>query len=297
MIKRRDFLKSILVLLLFVFSAHAAAANKYWVATNDGTQKLWSNSANWTGGNGNAPGNRDVAIFDSAKSIASVKLTQDVRVKQVKVRNGYSGTINLNGHDLITGNQMQLNGGPTVLVPSGSLLRAYNHLSIGPNTTVTASGSGRIFVKSNLQIYGTLTAPSSSGSFVVKGGYNLYSGGTFYHNNGTVTLTTRYKNTSARIYIEDGPGTGRNFYNLHKNFKRGIYLQNHIEIENDLLIWGKGNIRAKNSSNTSFNITVGGDINIQKSTNFLCQFWQSHFKWIDSPNYKKLCKLQTSSNF
>ena len=88
MTKRRDFLKSILVLLLFVFSAHAAAANKYWVATNDGTEKLWSNSANWTGGNGNAPAGGDVVYFDSSRSIASVKLTQDVRVKQVKVRNG-----------------------------------------------------------------------------------------------------------------------------------------------------------------------------------------------------------------
>ena len=58
------------------------------------------------------------------------------------------------------------------------------------------------------------------------------------------------------------------FIILKKTFKRGIYLQNHIEIENDLIIEGKGNIRAKNLSNTSFNITVGGDINIQKSTNF-----------------------------
>ena len=196
---KKNIYKALLIILFgFVSSVDAIAANKYWVATNDGTEKLWSNSANWTGGNGNAPGNRDVAIFDSAKSIASVKLTQDVRVKQVKVRNGYSGTINLNGYDLVTGNQMQLWGGPTVLVPSGSLLRANNHLTIGSNTTVTASGSGRIFVKSNLQIYGTLTAPSSSGSFVVKGGFNLYSGGIFYHNDGTVTLNTRYKNKSGR---------------------------------------------------------------------------------------------------
>jgi len=255
-------------MFLFVFSAHAVAANKYWIATNDGTEKLWSDSANWIGGNGNAPSSRDVAYFESSRSIASVKLTQDVRVKYLKVRNGYSGTINLNGHDLITGNQMQLWGGPTILVPTGSLLRSNKHLTIGSNTTVTTSGSGRIFVKSNLQIYGTLTAPSSQGSFVVKGGFNLYSGGTFNHNNGTATLTTRYKNTSARIYIQDGPGTGRNFYNLHKNFKQGIYLQNHIEIENNLKIDGKGNIRSKNSSNTSFNITVGGNIDIQKSTNF-----------------------------
>jgi hypothetical protein len=299
LLNKKELLKNLFILFILAFSAEATAANKYWVATNNGTEKLWSDSANWTGGNGNAPGKRDVANFDSSRSIASVKLTQDVRVKFLKVRNGYSGTINLNGHDLITGNKMELWGGPTVLIPTGSLLRAYNDLAIGSNTTVTASGSGRIIVKSNLQIYGTLTAPSSQGSFVVQGGYNLHSGGTFNHNNGTVTLTTRYKKTSARIYIQDGPGTGRNFYNLSKKFKQGIYLHNHIEIENDLLIWGKGYIRAKNSSNTSFNITVGGDIDFQKSTNFQANSGKvilngSSAQTVDSPASFKHLQISNS---
>jgi len=131
LLNKKELLKNLFILFILAFSAEATAANKYWVATNNGTEKLWSDSANWTGGNGNAPGKRDVANFDSSRSIASVKLTQDVRVKFLKVRNGYSGTINLNGHDLITGNKMELWGGPTVLIPTGSLLRAYNDLAIG----------------------------------------------------------------------------------------------------------------------------------------------------------------------
>ena len=40
-------------------------------------------------------------------------------------------------------------------------------------------------------------------------------GGVFNHNNGTVTMSTRWRGTpGAAIRIDAGPGTGRNFYNL-----------------------------------------------------------------------------------
>ena len=229
-------IKAIFVLCLIFCSSHAHAGactgNKYWAATNDGTQKSWSDSANWVNKHGNptnAPTNTSIVCFNGAHSLASVKLTQNTTIRELKVSNPYSGTINLNGYNLIANRVMAVHGSATVLVPSSSLLWSKRHLVIGYHAKVTASGSGKIEVKSNLKIYGTLTAPSSQGSFIVKGGFNLYSGGTFNHNNGTVTLTTRYKNKNnaptAAINIQNGPGTGRNFYNLTKRHKKNIYFE------------------------------------------------------------------------
>ena len=244
------YLRAFFTLCLFIFSTHSlAAVTKNWIATDDGTEKLWSDSANWSGGDGNAAGIGDVAIFDGNKGQSSVKLTGNISIRGLKAKNAYSGTINLNGSNLVSARQTSIWGAATVLVPSGSLFRTNQHLVIGSATTLTASGTGNIYVKSNFQNYGTFTAPSSSGSFIVKGGFNNFSGGVFNHNNGTVNLITRYKNQSsgvpsARILIQGGPGDGRNFYNLTKTFKRGIYLASDIEIENDLIIADSGLIRA-----------------------------------------------------
>jgi len=279
LLQRKCSLKAIFVLCLLVFSTHAhtgdCTGTNYWAATNDGTQKSWSDSANWVNKHGNptnAPTDTSVVCFNGAHSLASVKLTQNTTIRELKVSNPYSGTINLNGFNLITNRKMAIHGSATALVPSSSLLRSKKDLVIGDHSTVTASGSGKIEVKSNLKIYGTLTAPSSQGSFIVKGGFNLYSGGTFNHNNGTVTLTTRYKNKNnaptAAINIQNGPGTGRNFYNLTKRHKKNIYLANHIEIENDFTIVSSGYVRAQHLNGTNYNITVGGDINIGQSGNF-----------------------------
>ena len=46
----KSHLKAIFALCLFIFSAHSLAASKFWIATDDGTEKLWSDSANWSGG-------------------------------------------------------------------------------------------------------------------------------------------------------------------------------------------------------------------------------------------------------
>ena len=155
-------------------------------------------------------------------------------IYKLKVINGYSGTINLNGKKLKTKNNMLINYG-TVLVPANSTLQSYKDLYIGTNGTVTASGNGNVIsVKNNLKIYGALKAPSGGDDrFFVRGGFNLYSGGYFDHSDGTVTLNTWYNNIkkgankgkpSATINIVDGPGAGRNFYNLKKTAKKNIYL-------------------------------------------------------------------------
>ena len=101
---------------------------------------------------------------------------------------------------------------------------------------------------------------------------NIHSGGTFNHNNGTVTLTTKWRNANnkptARIYIEDGPGAGRDFYNLRKTGRKNIYLGNDIEIKNNLSIIGNGYIYAQDLGGTNYDITIGGNWYQNKNTSF-----------------------------
>ncbi|HIF61312.1 MAG TPA: hypothetical protein EYQ26_17820, partial [Rhodospirillales bacterium] len=194
------------------------------------------------------------------------------RINELKIKGGYTGTIDLNGKNLkVTKNIAIWNG--TILVPTGSVLQNWKDLYIYSGGTITASNAKLISVKKNVHISGELTAPGGDHTrFVVHGGFNIHSGGTFNHSDGTVNLATQYKgacaNATATINIEDGPGTGRNFYNLYKSARRHVYLNHDIKVENDLTNVGKGCIKAKNSSNTSRNITIGGDLDLQKNNNF-----------------------------
>ena len=282
MLKKKDLLKTILVQVLFVFSLHAAAADRFWVADNDGTVKYWDDNANWStshngSGGASAPtsGSGHVAIFTESSTV-DVKLRNDVnRIRKLKVLNGYSGNIDLNGYHLASRQGAAIYDG-TVLV-NGGWLQTWGWTYIQSGGTVNASGSGsRIKIGHNLSIKngGTLTAPSTSSNsyFMVRGGFNVHSGGAFNHNNGTVTLNTRWNNASgkptARIYIEDGPGTGRNFYNLTKTARKNIYLGSDIEIENDLSIIGRGYIYAQDLGGTNRNITIGGDWSQWYSSSF-----------------------------
>jgi len=54
------------------------------------------------GGDGNAAGIGDVAIFDGNKGQSSVKLTGNISIRGLKAKNAYSGTINLNGSNLVS---------------------------------------------------------------------------------------------------------------------------------------------------------------------------------------------------
>ena len=102
-------LKAFFALFLFVFYAHAEAAcsdKRYWVATDDGSDKFWHDTANWScisGGPGgaNVPNGSTLrAIFDR-KSSVDAKLNKNTKpIKQLTVGSGYSGTINLNGRHL-----------------------------------------------------------------------------------------------------------------------------------------------------------------------------------------------------
>lgn len=126
------YLRAFFTLCLFIFSTHSlAAVTKNWIATDDGTEKLWSDSANWSGGDGNAPTEGEFAVIDGDRGQSSVKLTGNVKVKGLRVKDSYSGTINLNGWNLVSAKQTAFWAPATVLVPSGSTFRTNQHLVIG----------------------------------------------------------------------------------------------------------------------------------------------------------------------
>jgi hypothetical protein len=273
-IKKNIYKALLIILFAFVYSVEAAAAtNRWWVADNDGTDKYWNNNANWSttrygSGGASAPTNNSfIANFTDASTV-DAKLSANVyKIRKLKVLNGYSGNINLNGYHLASTQGPMINDG-NVLVTAGSFFQTWGWLYINTGGAVTASGDGsRIKLGHNLSINGgTLTAPGGgSNRFIVRGGFNLYGGGVFNHNNGTVTMSTRWRGTpGAAIRIDAGPGTGRNFYNLYKSGNKHTTLTtNDIEVENDLTIIGVGSIRAQSN-----NITVGGDWTLNTWKNF-----------------------------
>ena len=168
-------LKAFFALFLFVFYAHAEAACKdkrYWVATDDGSDKFWHDTANWScisGGPGGAsvPNKNDVgAVFDNQSSV-DAKLNKNTKpIKQLIVGSGYSGTIDLNGKHLRVQFNSLIRG--TILINGGKFFAKGGKsgaVTIAHGGIVDASESGsRITIKHNLTINngGTLTAPDLS---------------------------------------------------------------------------------------------------------------------------------------
>ena len=249
------------------------AADRYWVAVNDGTEKYWHDNANWSSSSGGAGGasaptrSSDKAYFDN-NSTVNVKLGSDVtKINQLRVTGTYTGTIDLNGYQLGSKNNIVIHNG-TILISGNSLLQTWRDFYLYSGGTVTASGNGsKIKVRNNLHIWGTLTAPNGGNNrFILKGGFNLYNSGTFNHNNGTVTMSPRWRGTvGAAIRIDAGPGIGRNFYNLTKSGNKNVTITtNDIKIENNLTTSGVGKIRAQSND-----IKIGGNLSLGNANNLV----------------------------
>jgi hypothetical protein len=278
---KKNIYRALFIILISVASTAEACRhnNRYWVAADDGSDKIWHNPANWScssGGSGGAsvPNDQKKKAFFNSGSTVDAKLDNNVvKINKLLVYNSYSGSIDLNGKSLNSSKGGLIQG--TILI-NGGMLQTWGWTTIESGGIVNASGSGsRIKIGHNLSVKngGTLTAPDGGDDrFIVRGGFNIHSGGTFNHNNGTVTLTTKWRNANnkptARIYIEDGPGTGRDFYNLRKTGNKNIYLGNDIEIKNNLSLIGKGYIYAQDLGGTNHDITIGGNWYQNKDTSF-----------------------------
>ena len=160
-IKKNIYKALLIILFAFVYSVEAAAAtNRWWVADNDGTDKYWNNNANWSttrygSGGASAPTNNSfIANFTDASTV-DAKLSANVyKIRKLKVLNGYSGNINLNGYHLASTQGPMINDG-NVLVTAGSFFQTWGWLYINAGGAVTASGDGsRIKLGHNLSING-----------------------------------------------------------------------------------------------------------------------------------------------
>ncbi|SVB24086.1 uncharacterized protein METZ01_LOCUS176940, partial [marine metagenome] len=259
------FLFSISLSLEAIASHPSHGGTRYWVGTVDGAS--FSDDANWSRWPGSsalswiAPNSRKQAIF-TIHSLVNAKLFSNAVVKKLTTWNDYSGTIDLNGKKLKSNRGILVKNG-TILVPSGSVLENRKITTLQNNGTLDATNGNLLFHHNFLlKAGGTLNAPDGDNSrFKVKGGFNIYSGSTFNHNNGTVSLIPRW---NSAINIQDGPGSGRNFYNLFKSGRKEAVLYSDIEVLNDLTIVGsRGGITAK-----TYEIKVGGDWFAAASTSF-----------------------------
>lgn len=134
--RNRKILNRIFVLFIILLSFDVVAAqNRWWVAIDDGTDKYWDDNANWSTtqyGNGGASAptsNNLIAIFTGASTVDAKLRTNINKIKKLKLLNGYSGNINLNGYHLASSQGPMINDG-NVLVTAGSFFQTWGWLYI-----------------------------------------------------------------------------------------------------------------------------------------------------------------------
>ncbi|MDP2990549.1 MAG: hypothetical protein Q8O57_08300, partial [Kiritimatiellota bacterium] len=146
----------------------ASAADRFWVGAN-GT---WNNTANWSatsggGGSAGVPGATDMAIFDG-NGTGNCDIDANISVLGLRMEAGYTGTNTQSAAWTIT------TGTNGLIVSNGVFLGGAGNITVG-----TADAS-----------YFTLAGGrfrSTTNVFLVRSGFTI-SGGTFEHNNGTVTF-------------------------------------------------------------------------------------------------------------
>ena len=300
-----------LIALLFLFSSSAHAANKYWVASGSG-DKIWWDNNNWSNSdNGPSgatpPANNDNAYF-TGNSVLDVKITTNVKIKKLILRNAYTGTVRIEGGLFTSRQGLNQQGGNILVSGTGKLKVASREYVLGnaaynTNASLIFADTATTFkIDHNFKMYPgtTFTAPGPGDTrFIVKGGFNNF-GGTFNHNDGTLFMSPKWgANNSNSAWGASlnivGSGTGRNLYNFKKNVSKNVTLATNIVIENDLTVIGTGRLRSN-----SKNITVGGDWDMLNSTNFIrgngtVTFNGSAAQTIDSPaQFHKVVIANTS---
>ena len=280
---------SFLFIFLFLISS-ANAADRFWVASGSG-DKIWWDNNNWSNQDGGSPGynppsNGDNAFFTSS-SVLDAKITTNVKVRKIILRNGYTGTVRIESGTFNATKGVNHQDGTILVSGTGFFKVAGKEYTLASGATLTFEGSNSKFkVDHNFKMYdgSTFTAPSAGSSrFILKGGFNVF-GGTFNHNNGTLFMSPRWSGSfGAAINIVGGPGPGKNLYNLTKNVSKHLTLTTNIEIENDLKIIGTGSLKANGK-----NITIGGDWDLLNASNFVrgsgtVTFNGSSTQTIDSP--------------
>jgi hypothetical protein len=132
--------------------------DRFWVADPppSGEKRWWHDNANWSATTNGSPGASaptngcGKAWFDGG-SVVNASLFTGYRIHQLKIKGGYTGTIDLNGKDLKVTKNIATHGG-TILVPAGSVLQNWGDLYIYQGGTLNASDAEIISVKNNVVI-------------------------------------------------------------------------------------------------------------------------------------------------
>ena len=124
-------ISKILLVVIFIFISFESHANRYWVAKDNGNTHYWDDRANWSdrsGGKGgkSAPINTTKVYFDG-KGKGDVTFRSKGQSRRLTIKDGYNGTINLNGNSLYVHQYISLGSGSTIEVPSGSKITTAQH--------------------------------------------------------------------------------------------------------------------------------------------------------------------------
>ena len=224
------------ILFVIIFSLTSfdlLAANRFWVAANDGTTKYYDDSANWSntsGGNGgfSTPTQNDIVKFDDGSSVTST-IRIGANAKQLIIMPRFNGTVKINdGITLRITQNLSIYSGSTLLVGTNSQLFTNKNTSwIYSGGTLSATNAKKVQFFSVLAIAsgGTFLAPSLHTVF--QGGFR--NAGTFTHNNGTVIFSPN----KGTFQVETGgTGAGKDFYNVIKSSGKVYKMNGDMQVNN-----------------------------------------------------------------
>ena len=180
----------IFLTLIFIFISFESLANRYWVAKDNGNTHYWDDPKNWSDRSGGKGGKsapvRSTKVYFDGKGKGDVTFRSKGFTRRLTIKDGYNGTINLNGESLYVHQYISLGSGTTIEVPSGSKITTVKHNNTIKGTINAENGQLQFGKGLTITSSGTLNAPS--GTMSVRG--NFSNNGTFNHNNGTVYLNT-----------------------------------------------------------------------------------------------------------
>jgi hypothetical protein len=191
------------VAVFFLLLYRVEASNKFWIAASPGN---FGDDANWSlssGGppNTTAPGVSDSAFFDG-NGLGNCTIAANANVQGINVGSGYTGTI-------------AVTSGITLTVGGAGFSQSAGTFN---------GGDSNIDVDGNFLLKGTGVFNSTTGTLFIGSGFDHNTssnpGGTFNHNNGTVTFDGAFGGINS-----DLSGTIFNNVNFDHTDQRTINLR------------------------------------------------------------------------
>ena len=216
-------------------------SQRYWVAS---TSSNWNNTANWSatsGGIGGAsvPGASDAVVFNGTGGLQGNCILDIAPTVSSITVNGYSGTIDLNGFNLINSGTTAAtfttgiitNGGaPATITISTTGTATFNGTRFGistviaPNVTCMAS---QLYLNGSI-FYGTTHLEKTGGTSNLGSGGNTFHGTTTLANSGSAYLATGFNSPDVFNADLTVTNTGSSFIGVADNTLNNMFNGNII---------------------------------------------------------------------